>query len=465
MKKQISLSFVYTVLSIYFICSIFCNTPSTAQVSHLLSKPISVSDNATLNILQWQIDHSLLTEVCEASAGVLTVNVENECLLGKELIASTNDTHQMEEGYTLHYILWDISNPNFPRFKAINTTGVFEAPTETKTYQIYAYSEQTADAPTPSPTAQANTPIAAIGAEYVGCSQVISTQAFTILGTFRLKDATNAANSNIHIYEICGGKLPYKYEFSSSEGFANIEEFPGTESGCRRVRLQYGTGANWNFTARDASECEHVLSYSSAESLFPIIMGFDSTPETCPNDVNGALTVMVQGGVKCELPALPYSYMWEGPNGYTGEGATITDLAAGNYTVVVTDCMGSTTSEEVKVRRHNGSEGRGSSRRSCRGDVGKADLENTAIEWIEVYPNPIVQQAFVEFILDETTAIEGRILNFNGQEVAHFYRGNAEVGVLQRIPFSVENLPSGMYMLQLQGDSGWQYLEKIQVVR
>lgn len=465
MKKQIQLSVAYIALSIYLISCIFCNIALEAQNSHPFTKPISVSNNATSDVLQWQIDHSLLAEACEASAGVLTVNVENECLLGKELIVSTNDTHQMAEDYTLHYILWDITNPNFPRFKAINTTGVFEAPTQTKTYQIYAYSEQTTDAPIPSPLTQSNTPIAAIGTEYVGCSQVVSTQAFTILGTFRLKSATNVENSNIHIYEICGGKLPYKYEFSSSEGFASIDEFASADPNCRQIRLQYGMGATWNFTATDASECENILSYSSSESLFPIIMSFDMTPETCPNDANGALTVLVQGGVKCESPELPYSYAWKGPNGYTGEGITITDLAAGNYTVVVTDCMDNTTSEEIQVSRNNGNNtGRGS-RRSCRGDVGKTNLENTAIEWIEVYPNPVVQHAFVEFVLDQTTAIEGRILNFNGKEVAHFYSGNAEEGILQRIPFSVESLSSGMYMLQLQGDSGWQYLEKLQVVK
>lgn len=465
MKKRIR-PISYRIFTIIYLLSTVFVLQLKAQEYPMLSKENSIMmKSSSEEALQWQTNYSLMAEVCKASAGVIVTNMEGECLTEKKLIASTQDTHQTAEGYTLHYILWDVSNPNFPRFKGINTTGVFEAPLETKTYQIYAYSELTEDAPIPSPITLPNTPVAAIGEDYPGCFQVVSTQTFKVLGTFRLESVTDVPNSNVHIYEICGGELPYEYEFSSSEGFANITEHPGSTVHCRKVRLFYGLGASWEFTVTDANECENTLSYSSAESLFPIIMGFDVKPETCPDDADGSISVNVQGGVKCESPELPYSYIWEGPNGYTNEGAEIIDLKSGTYKVTVTDCIGNTTTAEAKVQRNNGNLGGRATRRGCRGAIGKTALENTAIEWIEVYPNPISQQGFVEFILKQNTPIEARILDLNGQEITHLYSGDAEAGTVQRIPFTVENLPQGLYLLQLQGNDGWQYIEKLQVVK
>ncbi len=462
MKKRIRLLTFCTALFTYITCCFFCNIHLVAQTPNVFTQPHSLSNNPTNDVLQWQIDHSLLAKACDASAGVITTNVEGECLKEEKLIASTNGTHQTAEGYTLHYLLWDVTSPNFPSLIAINTTGVFDAPLRTRTYQIYAYSEQTADAPIPSPVSQHNTPITAIGADYAGCFQFVSTQPFRILGTFRLESVSDVEGDNVQFYEFCGGQLPYKYELSTSEGSVFIDQSIGSSVHCRKFRLVYGLESTWEFTVYDSGDCDNAFSFSSAESLFPIIKSFEVTHESCPDEANGSISVFVQGGIKCDFP---YTYSWTSTNGYTGEGMTITNLSVGEYTVVVTDCAGNTTSEKVKVKRDNGvSDGR-SSRRGCRGHADKMALNNTAIEWIEVYPNPIAQQAFVEFMLDQTTMIEGRILNFNGQEIAHFYSGKAEAGILQRIPLSVENLPSGMYFLQLQGDAGWQYLEKIQVVK
>ncbi|MFK7904772.1 MAG: hypothetical protein AB8B69_06590, partial [Chitinophagales bacterium] len=164
MKQQIHLS-AYTLL--LFCLTIFLFSPTTkAQTSPIYTTPMSSLDHTTSDLFDFQVDLALIAEICEASAGVLTTNVVGNCLMNEQLIVSTNSTHQTTEGYTLHYILWDISNPLFPRFKAINTTGIFDAPTQTTTYQIYAYSEQTADAPVPSPLTNSNKAVEAIGTDY-----------------------------------------------------------------------------------------------------------------------------------------------------------------------------------------------------------------------------------------------------------------------------------------------------------
>jgi len=463
MKQQIHLS-AYTLL--LFCLTIFLFSPTAkAQVCPIYTTQMSSLDRSTPDLFDIQVDLALIAEVCEASAGVLTTNVVGNCLMDEQLIVSTNDTHQTAEGYTLHYILWDISNPLFPRFKAMNTTGFFDAPTETKTYQIYAYSEQTTDVPVPSPLTNSNKTVEAIGTDYEGCYQVVSTGAFEVLGSFRLDNVSSMDNSNIHFYEICGGERPYDYDFMVNGGFANLDEFPSMMPNCIKVRLLYETGANWNFTVTDASDCNNVLSYSSSNSLLPIIKNYKVVPETCPNDADGAISLVVEGGIQCEVPELPYTYAWEGPGGFASDAAVISKIQAGFYSVVVTDCIGNSTTEDIYVSRNSGNIGGGRARSACSADAEKMAWEHTSIESIEIYPNPINNQAFVEFNLAENTTIEVQLLDVNGQVVKQIYEGEMESGTLQRMAFSVEDLPQGMFILQLQAASGWQYFEKVQVVK
>ncbi len=464
MKQQIHLLSAYILL--LFCLTIFLFSPTTkAQVSPIYTTPMSSLNHTTPSLLDFQTDLSLIAEVCDASAGVLTTNVVGNCLMDEKLVVSTNDTHQMAEGYTLHYVLWDVTNPLFPRFKAINTTGIFDAPIDTKTYQVYAYSEQTADAPVPSPITNSNKTIEAIGTDYEGCYQVVSTGEFEVLGSFRLDNVSSVDNSNIHIYEICGGERPYEYGFMVNGGFANLDEFPSTMPNCTRVRLLYETGANWSFTVTDASDCDNVLAYNSSNSLLPIIKSYEVIPETCPDDADGAISLLVEGGVQCQVPDLPYTYAWQGPGGFTSDAATISKIRAGFYSVVVTDCIGNSTTEDIYVSRNGGTIGGGRARSACRADAEKTAWEYTSIESIEVYPNPVVNQAFIEFSIAESTTIEAQLLNVNGQVVNRIFAGEMEAGTLQRMTFSVNELPQGMYILQLQAASGWQYFEQIQVVK
>ena len=456
MKKQL-FSFPIYILLLAFLIGI--------SSSNLYAQTFISPDYQSPDVLQWQMDHSLLAEICEASAGVLTLNVEGNCLKDEQLLVSTNDTHQTAEGYTLHYILWDITNPQSPRFKGINTTGIFDAPMETKTYQVYAYSEKTEDAPVPSPISAPNTAIGDVGSESGGCFQVVSTGAFEIVGKLRLDNVSSVEGSNIHIYEICGGELPYSYDFVKDGGFSNLDEFPSSMPNCRRVRLLYTSGVNWSFTVRDASDCENTLSYSSANSLLPIIKSYQVAPETCPDDYDGAISLVVEGGVQCEIPDLPYTYSWEGPNGFVSDADNITKIQSGHYKVVVTDCIGNSTSEEIYVRRGGGDMGNGRARGGCRRAAGKTAISHTALEWIEVYPNPISQQGFIEFSLTQNARLEAQLLNLNGQRVVEVYSGNIESGVEQRLPLLVGGLPEGVYILQLQADSGWQHFEKVQVLK
>lgn len=461
--KYFSSKFVNTMkrklLSIFLIGLFF--TVSSNQMIHGQAFPPMETAQA-INVLQWQTDYSLLGKMCEASAGVIQTNVEKGCIKGDQLEVSTNATHQTAEGYTLHYLLLDVTNPNFPKLKKINTTGVFDIPVTSKTYQVYAYSEHTEDPPIPSPITTPNLAIEIIGQDYTGCHQLVTTGKFEVTGRMYLEEISSINDATIHVYEICGGELPYSYDFQISDSFATIDEFPSDKAYCRKIRLYYTTGSTWSFTVTDASDCNQ-LSYNSANSLLPIIKGYQVTPESCPSSVNGGIALLVEGGIQCEAD-LPYIYEWEGPNGFTSNQANLSGIVAGLYSVVVTDCVGNSTGEDIYVSRGGGIIGGRWSRGDCNTSAGKNSHTHTTLNNFRIYPNPIVNEAHMEVTLMEDDFLQAQILNLNGQVIATIFEGNVMKNTLQYIPFSVDNLPNGVYFLQLTSNRAGHYYEKIQVI-
>ena len=55
---------------------------------------------------------------------------------------------------------------------------------------------------------------------------------------------------------------------------------------------------------------------------------------TCNGADNGFITLHVQGGT------FPYVFNWSGPNGFSANTQTISNLAPGNYTCQITDANG-----------------------------------------------------------------------------------------------------------------------------
>ena len=96
---------------------------------------------------------------------------------------------------------------------------------------------------------------------------------------------------------------------------------------------------NYTVTATDASGCSVILSgaVTSPAALVLTFVNKENVP--CANAQTGALTAGVSGGKS------PYTYAWS--NGKTS--AAITGLAAGNYTVTVTDANGCTKSLNAQI--------------------------------------------------------------------------------------------------------------------
>ena len=76
----------------------------------------------------------------------------------------------------------------------------------------------------------------------------------------------------------------------------------------------------------------------------PIITVVSTTDASCNGLSDGALEISVSGG------ASPYTYAWT-PN--AGSGAILTSLAAGSYTVDVTDNTGCSSSETITINEPN----------------------------------------------------------------------------------------------------------------
>jgi len=124
-----------------------------------------------------------------------------------------------------------------------------------------------------------------------------------------------------------GGALPYTYSWSPSGG--NSQTAVGLASG------------NYTVTVTDANGCSSVATASvSPTSNVPSTTALANNNVSCFGGTNGSATANPSGGT------LNYTYAWI-PSG--GNSQTANNLAAGNYSVLVTDANGCTASSTVAI--------------------------------------------------------------------------------------------------------------------
>jgi SdrD B-like domain/SprB repeat/Secretion system C-terminal sorting domain len=122
---------------------------------------------------------------------------------------------------------------------------------------------------------------------------------------------------------VTGGAAPYSYSWSNGATSADI------------------TGLNagvYSGTVTDANGCTRVAQVTIKQPNSPLTVVTATTAASC-NGTNGSATATPAGGTT------PYSYKWS--NG--GSTATISAIAAGNYTVTVTDANNCTVVASTKV--------------------------------------------------------------------------------------------------------------------
>ena len=135
-------------------------------------------------------------------------------------------------------------------------------------------------------------------------------------------DCNGADNGEINI-TVGGGEGPYTYAWSNGE---TTEDVSGLAPG------------NYSVTVTDARGCSINDSYTISQ---PTALGFSYTSDavSCFGFSDGAIDITVTGGTA------PYSYSWS--NGEITED--ISTLAAGDYTVTVTDFNGCSFNQTITV--------------------------------------------------------------------------------------------------------------------
>lgn len=112
-----------------------------------------------------------------------------------------------------------------------------------------------------------------------------------------------------------GGTPPYTYAWSNGESLPNAQGL---------------AGGLYRLTLTDANGCELVDSVL-VDSLPSLMLSLSSEPASCFGAADGALSALVEGG------SGSYTYSWSG--GLAAQ-ASVGNLAAGTYSLTVTDSLG-----------------------------------------------------------------------------------------------------------------------------
>ena len=149
-----------------------------------------------------------------------------------------------------------------------------------------------------------------------------------------------AADGSI-LLTVVNGVAPFTYTWTG----------PGTfTSGAKD--LAGLSGGAYNVTVTDANGCTKTTSATVRESAEPITLAVSTKPniqtmslngEVLLGDVGGSITLDVTGGTE------PYLYTWSGPDSFTSGSQDLTNLAAGTYTLTISDGYGCTTTTSAKV--------------------------------------------------------------------------------------------------------------------
>ena len=166
-----------------------------------------------------------------------------------------------------------------------------------------------------------------------GCSSQI---AVTVESDAALPVAGFSFNSSVGVLELINGSSNFEGEVIWDLG--NGETAEGNE-----VTAMYDETGIYTVCVTVSNECgDHTY---CEDIQFITIMGYaeETSHVVCNGDNNGSITVTPSGG----LPA--YDIVWEGPNGFTSNDLSISDLAPGTYTMNLTDQAGNSATEQFEI--------------------------------------------------------------------------------------------------------------------
>ncbi len=128
--------------------------------------------------------------------------------------------------------------------------------------------------------------------------------------------------------EVTGGVSPYDFVWSNNTTLQDV------------TTLQVGT---YTVTITDMNNCVVVETYTLDEPA-ELQLSYTDDSVDCFMGSNGAIDLEVTGGISSN-----YTLVWTGPNGFTSSQQDLSDLVAGQYTVVATDDNGCEVTETITI--------------------------------------------------------------------------------------------------------------------
>ncbi|MCS7084530.1 MAG: SBBP repeat-containing protein, partial [Bacteroidia bacterium] len=180
-----------------------------------------------------------------------------------------------------------------------------------------------------------------------GCRRSIIRQVLVGQGTLQISmsgsavacygDLTGSVNATV-----VGGTPPYHYRWTLQNG-----EEVAAGVGAPFSQLINRPAGEYHVTVTDDVGCQISGFFTVTQPEAPLAVNVTAqTNVACHGQTTGSLTVSVTGGAS----ALNYYFVaWTGPNGFTSTNTSITNLAAGTYSLVATDINGCTASISVQV--------------------------------------------------------------------------------------------------------------------
>lgn len=188
----------------------------------------------------------------------------------------------------------------------------------------------------------------------------------------------------------------------------------------------------YSVTVTDENGCTKNASVTVSEpDSLTLALSANANGATMP-PYNGFASVTYTGGSD------PVTFVWTGPDGFSGSSNIVFGLNGGVYVVTATDANGCVTVDSVEVG------GRVST-------IGIDDELAAGISTMQIFPNPNNGAFSVHLEMDRAQDVTVEVLNLRGQVVYHHEERNALV--LDR-DINLADQTAGIYFVQVTTDRG-----------
>lgn len=136
-------------------------------------------------------------------------------------------------------------------------------------------------------------------------------------------DCFGAGDGSIDL-TVNGGTAPYLFDWTGPSGFtANTEDIINLDAGAYSVTVTDDHGCPVPFA-----------DIATITEVAEILASAAKTDVNCAGGTDGTIDITVTGGNS------PFTFAWTGPSGFTSTDEDLTGLAAGTYSLIITDVSG-----------------------------------------------------------------------------------------------------------------------------